>query len=211
MCGERTSNSNGTTRKIAAFVALSLHVPCFVGVNLDSTRPQNDSHDSKKGSIFHWEHPPATDLPITYNPLWTFWGLWHAGLYLSQHFIILHVVHLVGVDLSFQGVLVEFPADVDQQGGGAGVYGAAQRGVADVPGNVDAVAQDHADKQAWGGKLRRREVKEKRDKRDTKGRVDYWCNKEAKINDEMSREDVRCCFKFTKGSSNVSLLFFLSK
>lgn len=57
----------------------------------------------------------------------------------------------------------------------------------------------------------RREVKERRDKRDTKGRVDYWCNKEAKINDEMSREDVRCCFKFTKGSSNVSLLFFLSK
>lgn len=60
----------------------------------------------------------------------------------------MHVVHLVGVDLSFQGVLVEFPADVDQQGGGAGVYRAAQRGVADVPGNVDAVAQDHADKQA---------------------------------------------------------------
>lgn len=61
-------------------------------------------------------------------------------MYLSQHLIVLHLVHLVGTDLSFQSVLVELAADVDQQSGGAGVDVAAQRDVADVTRNVDAVA-----------------------------------------------------------------------
>ncbi len=75
----------------------------------------------------------------------------------------MHIVHLVGTDLSFQSVLVEFTADVDQQSGGAGINVAAHRDVADVPGNMDAISQDHADKYAW----------EKRpDKQDTEGRLD---------------------------------------
>lgn len=69
--------------------------------------------------------------------------------YLPQHLVVLYVVDLVGADLSFQSVLVELAADVDQQGGGAGVNVAAHRHVADVPRNVDAVAQDHADENAW--------------------------------------------------------------
>lgn len=79
-------------------------------------------------------------------------------MYLSQHLIILHVVHLIGTDLPLQSVLVEFTTDVDQQSGGAGVNGAAHRDVADVPGNVDAVAQDHANKNAWA-KRQKKEAK----------------------------------------------------
>lgn len=67
--------------------------------------------------------------------------------HLSQHLIVLHVVHLIGADLSFQGVLVKFAADIDQQRGGARVDRTAQHAVAHVPRNVDAVAQDNTNEQ----------------------------------------------------------------
>lgn len=36
-----------------------------------------------------------------------------------------YVIHLDGTDLSFQGVLVEFTADIYQQSGRAGINGAS--------------------------------------------------------------------------------------
>lgn len=85
------------------------------------------------------------------------------GLYLSQHLIILHVVHLVGTDLSFQSVLVELAADVDQQRGRAGINVAAHRDVANIPRNMDAITQDHTNKYAW---------RKRNDERNRKQRVD---------------------------------------
>lgn len=73
-------------------------------------------------------------------------------LYLSQHLIILHIVHLVGTDLSFQCVLVEFATDVDQQRGRTGINVAAHRDVANVPRNMDAISQDHSNEYTWGEK-----------------------------------------------------------
>lgn len=82
------------------------------------------------------------------NPVWC--GPWRErGPYLLQHLVIWNFVHLGGVDLSFKGVLVEFTADVYQQRGGAGIDGAAQHDVVDIPGDVDAVAQDHANEKPW--------------------------------------------------------------
>lgn len=71
--------------------------------------------------------------------------------YLPQHLIVLDVIELLGADFPLQGVLVELPADVHQQRGGTGLHLAAQRHVVDIAGDVDAVAQDHADQDPWGG------------------------------------------------------------
>lgn len=65
--------------------------------------------------------------------------------YLPQHLIILDVIEFLGTDFPLQGVLVVLSADVHQQCGGTGLHLAAQRHVVDVAGDVDAVAQDHAD------------------------------------------------------------------
>lgn len=77
------------------------------------------------------------------------WHIVHVGLsqlvvircsYLSQHLVVLHVVHLIGTDLSFQSILIEFTADVDQQRGWAGIDRTAQCDIANIPRNVDAVS-----------------------------------------------------------------------
>lgn len=65
--------------------------------------------------------------------------------YLPQHLIILDVIEFLGTDFPLQGVLVVLSADVHQQRGRTGLHLAAQRHVVDVAGNVDAIAQDHAD------------------------------------------------------------------
>lgn len=69
----------------------------------------------------------------------------HDGFYLAQHLIVLHILHLVGTDLPFQTVLIEFVADVDEQSGRAGIEVAAQCDVVNIPRNTDAIAQDHTD------------------------------------------------------------------
>lgn len=74
----------------------------------------------------------------------------HQPLYLSQHLIILDIIELLGADLPLQGVLVVLPADVHQQRGRAGLHLAAHGHVVDIAGDVDAVAQDHANQDPWG-------------------------------------------------------------
>lgn len=72
--------------------------------------------------------------------------------YLAQHVILLHIVDLSGVDLPFQGVLKEFTADIKQQGAdGPLSQHAARRCLVVIAGGGDAIAQDHAHQQAWGG------------------------------------------------------------
>lgn len=85
-------------------------------------------------------------MVVLFNFLWSDTAWQQHCLYLSQHLIVLHVVHLVGIDLSFQSILIEFTTDVDQQCGGAGINVTAQRDAANIPRNMDAVAQDHANK-----------------------------------------------------------------
>ena len=70
--------------------------------------------------------------------------------YLSQHLIILDVIELLGADFPLQGVLVVLSTNVHQQRGGTGLHLAAQRHVVDIAGDVDAVAQDHANQDPWG-------------------------------------------------------------
>lgn len=75
----------------------------------------------------------------------------HRLPYLSQHLIILDVIELLGADFPLQGVLVVLSADIHQQRGGTGLHLAAQRHVVDIAGDMNAVAQDHADQDPWGG------------------------------------------------------------
>lgn len=75
----------------------------------------------------------------------------HRLPYLPQHLIVLDVVELLGADFPLQGVLVVLSADVHQQRGGTGLHLAALRHVVDIAGDVDAIAQDHADQDPWGG------------------------------------------------------------
>lgn len=67
----------------------------------------------------------------------------HDRLYLAQHLIILHVIHAIGTDLSFQSVLVEFATDIDQECGGAGVDVAGQINIVYIPRDMNAITQDH--------------------------------------------------------------------
>lgn len=59
---------------------------------------------------------------------------------------------LAPADFPFQSVLVESPADVDQQSGRTGVDGAAEDQVAHALGHVDAKPQDHTHQQAFGNR-----------------------------------------------------------
>ena len=70
-------------------------------------------------------------------------------MYLAQHLVVLNFIHLVGIDLSLQGVLVVLATDVDEQRGRAGVDVATESDVTDVTGHVDAITQDHSDQYAW--------------------------------------------------------------
>lgn len=201
MCGERTSDSNGTTRKIAAFVALSLHVPRFVGVNLNSTRQQNNSHDSKKlkqvylsltASSCHWS---PHNLQSFINIL-TCWPVPFAAFH-----------YLARCPPRWRWSLLSgCTRRISRWRWSAGWRGWRLRGSPAwrcwCPGERGCRS---ARPRRQAGL--RREVKKKQDKRDTKGRVDYWCNKEAKISDEMPREDVRWRFKFTK---DQQIYFFFS-
>lgn len=56
--------------------------------------------------------------------------------HLPQHLIVLDLVTFGPADFSLQRVLVEAPADVHQDGGGAGVDGTAQDHVAHARGYV---------------------------------------------------------------------------
>lgn len=75
----------------------------------------------------------------------------HCLPYLPQHLIILDVVELLGTDFPLQGVLIELATDVHQQRGRAALHLAAQGDVVHIAGDVDAVAQDHANQDTWGG------------------------------------------------------------
>lgn len=55
---------------------------------------------------------------------------------LSQHLIVLNLVTLGTADLALQRVLVESPADVDQDGGGTGVDSTAEDHVTHARGYV---------------------------------------------------------------------------
>jgi len=70
--------------------------------------------------------------------------------HLPQHFIVLDIVELLGADFPLQSILIELPADVHQQRGRAGLHLAAQSHIVDITGDVDAVAQDHTNQDAWG-------------------------------------------------------------
>lgn len=56
---------------------------------------------------------------------------------LSQHLIILNLVTFGSADFSLQGVLVEAPADVDQDCGRAGVDGTAEDHITYAGGDMD--------------------------------------------------------------------------
>lgn len=70
---------------------------------------------------------------------------------LSQHLIILHLVTFAPADFSFQSVLVESSADIDQQGGRTGVDSTTQDNVAHALGDMNTKPQDHAHQQAFRG------------------------------------------------------------
>lgn len=71
---------------------------------------------------------------------------------LSQHLVVLNLVTFAPADLPLQRVLVEPPADVDQQGRRAGVDGTAEDHVAHTGGHVDPEPQDHTDQQAFSNR-----------------------------------------------------------
>lgn len=64
--------------------------------------------------------------------------------HLSQHVVLLHVVYLAGVDLSFQRVLKELPADIQQQcAGGSLPQRAACWRLVVIAVGWDAITQNH--------------------------------------------------------------------
>lgn len=83
-------------------------------------------------------HSPPGDEPLNYGPAC-----------LSQHLVVLNLVTFAPADLPLQCVLVEPPADVDQQGRRAGVDGTAEDHVAHAGGHVDPEPQDHTDQQTF--------------------------------------------------------------
>lgn len=68
-------------------------------------------------------------------------GVWWVGheVYLTKHLIVLHLIHLLGTDLSLQCVFVELAADVHEQGGRAGIHVATQGDVVDVSRHMNAI------------------------------------------------------------------------
>lgn len=64
--------------------------------------------------------------------------------YLAQHIVLLHIVNLSGVDLPFEGVLIELAADIKQQGADRSFLQRAAWGcLVVVAGGGDAVPQNH--------------------------------------------------------------------
>ena len=68
---------------------------------------------------------------------------------LSQHLIVLHLVTLPPADFPLQSVLVESPADIDQQSSRTGIDSTAQDYITRALGHMDSKPQDHTYQQAF--------------------------------------------------------------